>query len=125
MTEAFERLAAVAIGEYEQVVVLAVRREEAEHGPRLQPLFLDDAVEQSARIGEQVARRLADGRVAQDARELAVKLPGVEERHPVDVFSQHREVDAVVHANSRRRGFRRCVRLPVDRVPAIARLFDR
>ena len=46
------------------------------------------------RIGVQVARRFADHRVGEDVRELAGELPGIEERHPVDVAEQLLERDS-------------------------------
>ncbi len=55
---------------------------------RPQPALGDHLLQHAPRIGVEVARRLTDDRVGQDVRKLAGELPGVEERHPVDVAHQ-------------------------------------
>ena len=75
-------------------------REETEHRPRLQPFLVDDLVKQCTRIGKQAAGGRTDGHVAQNTRELAVKFPCVEERHPVDVVAQYIKTDVLDNARS-------------------------
>src|SRR5438874_1877356 len=78
------RLAAIDL----HVVADGVGREQAHHGAHAQPALRDERLEHAARVGVQVAGRLTDHRIAQNVGESAGELPGVEERHPVDVAEQ-------------------------------------
>jgi len=66
-----------------------------------------------------------DDRVTEYRGILAVKFPGVEERHPVDVVDQRCEVDAVEYLHAGGPRPRRHVGTPVDLEAALARLVER
>ena len=83
-----DRLVSLLIAKNQNIVALAVRRPEADDGAGAKPLLGDHLLQHRLRIGEQAARRLADGRVLQDRRIFAVELPGGEERRPVDVIDK-------------------------------------
>ena len=124
--EAMQEVAAILARVHRDVVVIQrIGREETEHGACLQPALVDDSIEHLLRILVQRRRRFSHGRVVEDLRKLAVKLPGVEERHPVDVIPQDLETDVVKHASTRECGDRRLVGRPVDLVLAAARLRQR
>ena len=63
---------------------IAVGRPEAVDAARREPLLLDDAVEDLARVVVELARGRADRRVVEDRREPALQLPRGEEERPVD-----------------------------------------
>ena len=69
----------------DDVVAVGVGREEAVDAAGGQPLLGDDLVEHLLGVVVELARRLAAGRAVEDVGELALHLPGVEERLPVDV----------------------------------------
>src|SRR6185503_8311973 len=107
------------------VVIDAVGREQADHAPRSQPALADGLLEQATRVRVQVARLLADLRVGEDVRELAAELPGVEERHPVDVARQIFERVVVEDTHAEEARHRRHVRIPAAVETVGARLCDR
>src|SRR3954451_23394621 len=65
-----------------------VGREEPEDALGPQPFLRDDPVEHLLRVVPELAGRLTGRRVVQDVGILALHLPGVEERLPVDVLAQ-------------------------------------
>ena len=67
------------------VVVDAVRREQTDDAARGQPALMNDLLQHAARIRIQTADLFADDGVGEDVREFSAELPGIEERHPVDV----------------------------------------
>src|SRR5690606_10405029 len=79
-----------------------------------------DLREHLLRLLVQLARRLADDRILEDARVAARELPGLKERRPVDIVDQLRErvVTQDGDAGLARRGRR--VALPVDLEAALA-----
>ena len=107
------------------VVIDAVRREQPDHAARGQPALADDLLEHAPRVRVQIARLLADHRVGEDVRELAGELPGVEERHPVDVARQVFERVVVEDAHAEEARHRRHVRVPAAVEAVGARLRDR
>ena len=93
-----------------------VGREEPDHPVGGQPLLLDQGVEHLLGVVVQLAGRLARDRVVEDVGEPALHLPGVEERLPVDVLAQLRDVvvEEFPYAEALR-GHRRRVVVPLDR----------
>ena len=75
-----EHLGAGVVGVDLDVVADRVGREEPEHAVRGEPLLLDQPVEHLLRVVVQLTRGLTGGRVVEDVGELALHLPGVEER---------------------------------------------
>ena len=74
------------------VVADAVRRPEADDRVGDKPFFRDELLQHGLRVLEQMARGLAIFVVLQDARVLALQLPGLEERRPVDIAGELGEV---------------------------------
>src|SRR4029077_12762823 len=107
------------------VVVYRVGGEQAQHGAYAEPALRDERLEHAARVGVQVAGCLADHRIGQNVGESAGELPGVEERHPVDVAEQlaQRIVLETLYTRHARR--RRRVRRPVDGAAVGARRSQR
>ena len=96
------------------IIAGAVGGKESHHRVCLQPLLFDQPFEHALRVGVQVARRLADHRIGEQRRKLARELPGIEERHPVDI--RHQLIERIVserfHAEESRH--RRSVTRPID-----------
>ncbi len=78
-------------------------------------IFLDDVIEESVGIGEELARLLALLFVLEDARVDAFESPGVEERRPVDEFAQRGERKVVEHADAGECGCGQVFGAPLDR----------
>ncbi|SKV90678.1 Uncharacterised protein [Mycobacteroides abscessus subsp. abscessus] len=103
-----------------------IRGEEPDHPVGRQPLLLDQGVEHLLRVVVQLARSLTSRRVVEDVGEPALHLPGVEERLPVDVFTQLGEVvvQKLPHTQALSGNGRR-VTVPLDRCPVGSGLFQR
>ena len=71
-----------------EVVSVGVRGPKAVDAAGFQPPLCLDLVEQLLRVGEQLARRGAMRGVVEDRGVLALQLPGMEEKGPVDVLAE-------------------------------------
>ena len=92
-----------------------IRRPEADHRGRAEPVLRDDLVEHRVRILVERTRRFAELLVVEDRGELAGQLPGLEERRPVDVVDQLGERIILEHARAEEGRLRRTVIRPVER----------
>ena len=90
-------LAAVVVEVELHVVTHRAGREEADHAVRADPLLLDHLVEHRLRVVVQLAGRRSGAGVVEDVGERALHLPRVEERLPVDVAPQGRQVLVAEH----------------------------
>src|SRR5262249_5731302 len=97
------------IGVNEDVVILRVCGEEAVHSAGGEEPALEELIQQGIGLFEQIARLVADVRVIENLRILALHLPGHEERRPVDVrpYLVQRKRPDDVHAKKARSGDRR------------------
>ncbi len=110
------------VGIHLHVIADRVRRKQSDDGARLQPVLRNQLLQHPARVGVQIARGLPHDGIGQHLRKLAGELPGVEERHPVDVPEQLAQ--GVVIEAMDARGARRCRRehRPLDAAPIRTRL---
>ena len=76
-------------------MAVGIRRIETQHGTRRQPFLIDQSVQHGGGVVEQRCCRLTDDCVIKNLRILAVKLPGIKERHPVDVVAQNTQIDVI------------------------------
>ena len=100
-------LVAAFVGVEHDVIAMRLRRVQAQHGVRLQPAPLDQALQHGLAVGEHATRLLAHYRVVQDGRVRARQIPGLKERRPVYERHQRGEIDiaqdtAPQHARTRR-----------------------
>ena len=91
---------------------------------RGQPFLSDDLLEHRVGIGFQRPRRLADHIILQDRGVIAVQLPSTEERGPVDILAQIRQIPVGKGMYARLRWRRGLVRQE-GVVEIGARLFER
>ncbi len=70
------------------IVADGIRGKQTDHGARPQPALSDDLLQHEPRVRIQIARGLAHDGIRQHLGELSGELPGVEERHPIDVSEQ-------------------------------------
>ena len=103
--ESFEHLCACAVGVEFDIVADRVGGKEAVYAARRDQVFLNDAIEESIGIGEELARLLALLLVFENARIDALQSPGVEERRPVDKVAQRCQRKIVQHAHAGKRGY--------------------
>ena len=96
------------------VVADAVRRPEADHGVGRQPFLLDELFQHRLRVLEQRPRRLAVFVVLQDARVLALQLPGLEERRPIDIAGELGEIVGLERPRAEESRLRRRIAGPVE-----------
>ena len=90
--EGRDLLASGVVGVDHDIVALRIGRPEPDRRLRGEPFLLDDAVEHRPRIVIERARDLADFGVVENGGKTPGQFPGLEERRPVDVFGQFREV---------------------------------
>ena len=90
------------------VVAHAGRRPQAEYAARGEPTTFDDLLQHGLRVAEYVTRRFTDHGVVENLRVTAGEVPGLEERRPVDVTRQLRQVVILQHLATEefRRGWR-------------------
>ena len=74
----------VVSGEHEDVVALTLAPPQPDRRLRRNPALGDDLVEHRLRILEQAGRAFPHYRIVEDGRIVSSKLPGAEERRPVD-----------------------------------------
>ena len=86
---------AAVVGIDGDIVAIGIGRPEADGGAGVEPFFLDDAVEHLARVVIERARDFADLGIVENGRETPGQFPGLEERRPVDVFGQLRQIVGV------------------------------
>ncbi len=99
---------------------------EPDHPVRGQPLLLDHGVEHRLGVVVQLAGSLARHRVVENVGETTLHLPGVEERLPVDVFTEFGKVVVAELADAQTLSrHRRRVAGPLDRCPVGAGLLQR
>src|SRR5262249_10073455 len=70
------------------VVADRIRREKSQDGARPHQSFGHDPFQERLRVREEFACRVADDRVLEDRGVIALQLPRLEERRPVDVRYQ-------------------------------------
>ena len=99
--------------DFDVVAVHARCRVQAKHAVCGDPFFAHDALEHFQRFGVQLARGFADHRIFENLRVRAGKLPGLEERRPVDIGNQLFQRIVAQHCEPRRARCRRLAGRPV------------
>ena len=113
-------LLAAVVGIDGDIVAVGIGRPEADGGAGREPFLLDDEIEHLARVVIERARDFADLGIVEDGRETPGQFPGLEERRPVDVFGELREVVGVKTPDAEKRRLlrRRLGEVGLDRVGA-------
>src|SRR5207245_9343355 len=111
---------AAVVGIDDDVVALRIGRPEADSGLRLEPVFLDDAVEHLAGVDIQRARDFADLCVVEYLRKASGQFPGLDARGPVAVLRELGELVIPERLDAQRRRLlrRRFGEIDADRVGA-------
>src|SRR5690606_26552984 len=81
------------VGIESHVIAYGVGRPETDHGLGRKPFFLDDLLEHRLGIGPKRARSLALRLVLKNGRITALEFPGLEERRPVDIAGDFRQIE--------------------------------
>ncbi len=96
------------------VIANGVGWPEADHGFRVEPMFLDDAFSIALRVIEELPRRFALFRIIENSGKATAHFPGLEKRRPIDIGQKLGDAIRAQHARARKSRPRRRVIRPID-----------
>ena len=102
------------------IVTHSIGGKETVDPARRDPVFLNHAIEQRIGIGEELARLLAVVCVIENAGVDALQTPRMEERRPVDEFTQCRQRKVVQYAHAGKGRYGQVLGTPLNRSPSLA-----
>src|ERR1035437_3482443 len=97
------------------IVAHGVCGKEAVYPTRRNQVLLDDDVQESIGIGEDLTRLLTLLLVLKNSGIDAFQSPCVKDRRPVDEFAQRRQRKVIEHADAGERGYGQVFGTPLDR----------
>src|SRR5271169_519021 len=118
--ESFEHSPAGAVHVQFDIVAHSAGGKQAIYPPCCDEFLLNDDIQKSIAFGEYLTRLRTLSLVLKNPRINAFQSPGVEERRPVDEFTQRRQGKVVKHTHAGKGGRGQIFGTPLDRSPPLA-----